>query len=161
MSKLYVGNLPFSTDEHTLRLLFSEGGREVRRVSLVIDRDTGRARGFAFVEMATEIEAEAAIAALDGREVGGRTLRVNAARERGSRPEQRPAEAAQRPRPEPRPSEAARRPRPESPERSWDRAPASAFAPDESRSHKPDAARRERNRRERERRREKRDDSDD
>ncbi len=84
-SKLYVGNLPFSVDEAQLRALFEEGGREVLEVNIVTDRDTGRPRGFAFVNMASQEEAQAAINALNGFELGGRTLRVNMAREQQPR----------------------------------------------------------------------------
>ncbi len=84
-SKVYVGNLPFSVDEQQLRTLFEEGGREVLEVKIVTDRDTGRPRGFAFVNMASQEEAQAAINALNGFEVGGRTLTVNMAREQQPR----------------------------------------------------------------------------
>jgi RNA recognition motif-containing protein len=84
-SKVYVGNLPFSVDEQQLRKLFEEGGREVLEVSIVTDRDTGRPRGFAFVNMASQEEAQAAINALNGYEMGGRTLTVNMAREQQPR----------------------------------------------------------------------------
>lgn len=81
-TKLYVGNLSYATNEETLRAVFGEGGRQVRNVSIIIDRETGRSRGFAFVQMASPEEAQAAIAALDGHEVAGRPLRVKEARER-------------------------------------------------------------------------------
>jgi RNA recognition motif-containing protein len=84
-SRVYVGNLPFSVDEQQLRTLFEEGGREVLEVKIVTDRDTGRPRGFAFVDMASQEEAQAAINSLNGFEVGGRTLTVNMARERQPR----------------------------------------------------------------------------
>lgn len=84
-SKVYVGNLPFSVDEQQLRALFEEGGREVLEVNIVMDRDTGRPRGFAFVNMASQEEAQGAITALNGRDVGGRALTVNMAREPQSR----------------------------------------------------------------------------
>lgn len=80
-SKVYVGNLPFSVDEQQLRALFEEGGREVLEVNIVMDRDTGRPRGFAFVNMASQEEAEGAITALNGRDLGGRALTVNMARQ--------------------------------------------------------------------------------
>ncbi len=80
-SKLYVGNLPFSVDEQQLRALFEEGGREVLEINIVTDRDTGRPRGFAFVNMASQEGAQAAITALNGRDLGGRALTVNMARE--------------------------------------------------------------------------------
>ena len=76
--KLYVGNLPFNTTEADLQSLFAQHGT-VHSVSLITDRDTGRPRGFAFVEMDG---AEAAITALDGQDFGGRSLKVNIARER-------------------------------------------------------------------------------
>jgi cold-inducible RNA-binding protein len=76
--KLYVGNLPFSVTSDDLQGLFSQHG-EVHSVNLVTDRETGRPRGFAFVEMAN---ADAAIDALNGQEFEGRTLNVNVARER-------------------------------------------------------------------------------
>jgi len=80
-SKVYVGNLPFSVDEQQLRALFEEGDREVLEVNIVMDRDTGRPRGFAFVNMASQEGAQAAITALNGRDLGGRALTVNMARE--------------------------------------------------------------------------------
>ncbi len=84
-TRLYVGNLPFDVDEGQLRTLFQEGGWTVAEVKVVMDRDTGRPRGFAFVEMASQADAQAAIAALNGREVGGRALTVNEAHERAPR----------------------------------------------------------------------------
>lgn len=84
--RLYVGNLSFETTEATLTAEFGRDGRRVSSVSIVTDRDTGRPRGFAFVEMASEGDAEGAIKALDGSEVDGRTLRVNVAEERKTRP---------------------------------------------------------------------------
>ena len=84
-TRLYVGNLPFSTSEATLRTAFEKDGRQVVEVKIVTDRDTGRPRGFAFVEMSSPSDAEAAIAAMDGQDLEGRTLRVNLAEERGSR----------------------------------------------------------------------------
>ena len=84
-TRLFVGNLPFSVDEQQLRTLFEEGGRQVSEVKIVTDRDTGRPRGFAFVDMSTEQEAQAAINSLNGRDMGGRALTVNEARERAPR----------------------------------------------------------------------------
>lgn len=84
-SKVYVGNLPFTTDETQLRALFGEDGRVVNSVNIVTDRDTGRPRGFAFVEMGSPSDAQAVIDALNGRALGGRTLTVNEAREREPR----------------------------------------------------------------------------
>jgi len=74
-NKLFVGNLPFSITESELTEVFSQSGT-VASASIVTDRDTGRARGFGFVEMSTQDEAEAAIRALDGRNVGGRNISV-------------------------------------------------------------------------------------
>ncbi len=81
-TRLYVGNLSFGTTEAALRELFAADGRTVSEVKIVTDRDTGQPRGFAFVEMGSPADAQAAISALQGREVDGRTLTVNAARER-------------------------------------------------------------------------------
>ncbi len=83
-NKLYVGNLSYSTESDSLHQLFSQYG-EIVSVNVITDRDTGRPRGFGFVEMATADAAQAAIAALDGTELDGRRLRVNEAQER-SRP---------------------------------------------------------------------------
>ena len=80
--RLYVGNLSYDTTEDSLRAAFSEGGRNVTDLHILIDRDTGRSRGFGFVELGTEEEAQAAIEAMDGRDVDGRPLKVNEARER-------------------------------------------------------------------------------
>lgn len=80
-NKLYVGNLPFGTTEDQLAQTFGEYGT-VGRASIVTDRDTGRSRGFGFVEMGTDQEAQAAIAALDGTMLDGRTIQVNVARPR-------------------------------------------------------------------------------
>ena len=80
MKKIYVGNLPYSATEDELRELFSQHG-DVTSVSLVNDRETGRPRGFGFVEMADE-DADLAVQALDGAQMGGRTLKVNEARPR-------------------------------------------------------------------------------
>jgi RNA recognition motif-containing protein len=82
--KLYVGNLSFSTSEDELRQLFEQYG-QVASATLVMDRDTGRPRGFGFVEMNDDGEAKAAIAALNGQNVGGRDLTVNEARPREDR----------------------------------------------------------------------------
>ena len=86
MKNLFVGNMSFQTTESELQALFEQYG-EVTRVQVMTDRDTGRARGFAFVEMANDEDAAKAIAALNGKEFGGRQLNVNEARpkpERGS-----------------------------------------------------------------------------
>lgn len=79
--KIYVGNLSYSTTEQSLRTAFEQFG-SVDEVSLVMDRDTGRPRGFAFVTMSNPSEATAAMEALDGSELDGRPLRVNEARPR-------------------------------------------------------------------------------
>lgn len=79
MKKLYVGNLSFDASEDELRRLFEAHGA-VESAKLATDRDTGRARGFGFVEMANDSEADSAIIALNGAEVGGRALIVNEAR---------------------------------------------------------------------------------
>jgi len=84
-TKLYVGNLNYNTTEQILREAFGANGREVASVSIIMDRETGRPRGFAFVEMATDEGAKAALAELDGQELDGRMLRINEARERESR----------------------------------------------------------------------------
>ncbi len=81
--KLYIGNLPFSSTEDDLRDLFSRHGT-VESVNVITDRDTGRPRGFAFIEFDEASAAQAAIAALDGSDLGGRTINVNEARERGA-----------------------------------------------------------------------------
>jgi len=82
MSKrLYVGNIPFSVTEDELREAFGAHG-SVSGVDVILDRETGRPRGFAFVEMEDAQAAEAAIEALDGTDFGGRNLRVNEAQER-------------------------------------------------------------------------------
>ncbi len=81
-SRLYVGNLPFSADEDQVRQLFSQDGREVTEVKLITDRDTGRPRGFGFVEMGNSGDADAAISTLNGYSMDGRALTVNEARER-------------------------------------------------------------------------------
>ena len=80
-SNIYVGNLSFGTSSSELETLFAEYGT-VTRAQVVSDRDTGRSRGFGFVEMASSSEAEAAINALNGRNVDGRDLKVNIAKER-------------------------------------------------------------------------------
>ncbi len=82
--KLYVGNLSFGTTEAELEQLFSQVGT-VDSASMVMDRDTGRSRGFAFVEMSSKSEGEAAIAKFNGTELDGRSLTVNEAKPRESR----------------------------------------------------------------------------
>ncbi len=81
-SRLYVGNLPFSADEDQVRELFAQNDRTVNEVKLITDRDTGRPRGFGFVEMGSSEEADAAVRELDGYSMDGRALKVNEARER-------------------------------------------------------------------------------
>lgn len=83
-NKLYVGNLSYGTTEDSLRVAFEAGGRQVARASVVTDRETGRSRGFGFVEMATAEDAKAAIAALDGTQLDGRAIKVNEARDRNA-----------------------------------------------------------------------------
>jgi len=82
MSKrLYVGNLPYATDETTLRDLFSQYG-QVESVQIATDRETGRSRGFAFIDMATDGDAQAAIHGLSGYQMDGRVLTIEEARPR-------------------------------------------------------------------------------
>ena len=83
-TKLYVGNLAFQTTSQELQELFATAGT-VESASVVEDRDTGRSRGFAFVEMSTKEEAAAAIDQFNGKEVGGRALKVNEAKPRENR----------------------------------------------------------------------------
>ena len=85
MKNLYVGNVPHSTTESELRTAFEAHG-PVEKISIVTDRDTGRSRGFAFVEMTNASEADKAIAALNGTEFGGRTLTINEAKPKTDRP---------------------------------------------------------------------------
>ena len=80
-SKLYVGNLPYSTTDSDLQSLFSQAGT-VTSASVVKDRDSGRSKGFGFVEMSSDSEAQAAISQFDGKDFQGRTLKVNIARPR-------------------------------------------------------------------------------
>jgi len=83
--KLYVGNLSFETTENDLQDLFEQHG-QVSEVSLMMDRMTGKSRGFAFITMSDKAQAEAAMAALNGKELAGRALTVNEARAREERP---------------------------------------------------------------------------
>ena len=83
--KLYVGNLPYSTTEEDLRSLFAEYGTVVS-AAVVSDRETGRSKGFGFVELETPEQAKASIDALNGKDFGGRNLVVNEARPREERP---------------------------------------------------------------------------
>ena len=82
--KLYVGNLTYGTTDSTLEQLFGEFGT-VQSAQVIMDRDTGRSKGFGFVEMGSDQEAQAAIAALSGQMVGGRSLTVNEAKPREDR----------------------------------------------------------------------------
>jgi cold-inducible RNA-binding protein len=81
-TKLYVGNLPYEITEDALREAFGADGRQVREVSIITDRMTGKPRGFAFVQMGSDADAQSAIEALNGRELSGRTLKVSEAHER-------------------------------------------------------------------------------
>ena len=87
-NRLFVGNLPFSATEEQVRALCAEDGRVVTSAKIVTDRETGQSRGFAFVDLETDEMAKAAIAALNGRDLGGRPLKVNEAQEKpgGGRP---------------------------------------------------------------------------
>jgi RNA recognition motif-containing protein len=84
LKNIFVGNLNFNTSEDELRQLFEVHG-QVDRVSIMMDRDTGRSRGFGFVEMASAEDGEKAIAALNGAQIGGRALNVNEARPKPER----------------------------------------------------------------------------
>lgn len=84
MKNIFVGNLSFGATEDSIRTMFEAYGT-VDRVSVVTDRDTGRARGFGFVEMSVDAEADRAIAALNGRDLDGRTLNINEARPKEDR----------------------------------------------------------------------------
>src|SRR5437016_5532861 len=82
--KLYVGNLTYGVTDSTLEQMFATHGT-VQSAQVIMDRDTGRSKGFGFVEMGSDQEAQAAIAALNGKDVGGRALTVNEARPREER----------------------------------------------------------------------------
>ncbi len=82
--KLYVGNLSYDVTDSALEQMFQEFG-EVRSAQVIVDRDTGRSKGFGFVEMGNDNEAQAAIQALNGKQVGGRSLTVNEARPKEDR----------------------------------------------------------------------------
>jgi cold-inducible RNA-binding protein len=84
LKNIFVGNLDFNTSEDELRKLFETHG-QVDRITILTDRDTGRSRGFGFVEMANAEEGDKAIAALNGTQIGGRTLNVNEARPKTER----------------------------------------------------------------------------
>ena len=86
MTNIYVGNLSYDVGDAELQALFEPYG-EVRSAKVIMDRETGRARGFGFVEMSDDNEANEAIEALNGNESGGRRLTVNVARPRSERPE--------------------------------------------------------------------------
>jgi cold-inducible RNA-binding protein len=84
--KIYVGNLSYSTSEEDIRKAFSQHGT-VDSADLIMDRNTGRSKGFAFVQMGVDSEAQAAINALNGKDVDGRSLNVNVAKPREERPQ--------------------------------------------------------------------------
>jgi cold-inducible RNA-binding protein len=84
-TRLFVGNLSYRVTEEELKEVFEEGGRNVVEVKIVTDRDTGRSRGFAFVELGNDQDAAAAIESLSGREVAGRAINVSEARARAPR----------------------------------------------------------------------------
>jgi len=83
--RLFIGNLAWSTTEDTLRAALEEGGRTCESVRIIMDRETGRPRGFAFAEMASEEDTQAVIGDLNGQELDGRPLRVNEAEDRPPR----------------------------------------------------------------------------
>ncbi len=85
MKKIFVGNLPWKTTDNDLRDMFSQNG-EVSKAEIVMDRMTGRSRGFGFVEMTNDSEADAAISAWNGKDMEGRALTVNEARPQEARP---------------------------------------------------------------------------
>jgi RNA recognition motif-containing protein len=82
--RVYVGNLSYNTTEGTLRTLFAEYG-EIESINLITDRDTGRPKGFGFVEMATDQAAQAAISALNGKSIDDREIKVNEAKPQADR----------------------------------------------------------------------------
>ncbi len=84
-SRLYVGNLAFNTTEDAIRAAFEEGGGTCKDIHIVTDRETGRPRGFGFVEMNSDQEAQAVIAAMDGKDLEGRNLTVNEAKPRAQK----------------------------------------------------------------------------
>lgn len=83
--RLFVGNLSFNTTEDGLAAMFQQGGWATSSISVVTDRETGRSRGFAFVDLANDADLPAVIAGLDGKQLDGRALRVNEAEERKPR----------------------------------------------------------------------------
>ncbi len=85
---IYVGNLPYNVTEDELKELFSEFG-EVTTVNIITDKFSGQSKGFGFVEMTNDSEADEAIKALDGNELKGRNIKVNQAKPRGERPQRR------------------------------------------------------------------------
>jgi RNA recognition motif-containing protein len=85
VKNIFVGNLSFGSTEDDVRAMFEQYGN-VDRVSVITDRETGRSRGFAFVEMGDDNEAERAISSLNGAQIGGRTINVNEARPKSERP---------------------------------------------------------------------------
>lgn len=95
MINIYVGNLSFQSTEEELHSLFSNHG-EVSKVSIIADRDSGRSKGFAFVEMPDSAQAQKAIDALNDCEIKGRKLRVNEAKPREDRPRRAPRNAGNR-----------------------------------------------------------------
>jgi len=86
---IYVGNLSYNMSEDDLRDVFTEYG-EVAKAAIIMDRQTGQSKGFGFVEMPVDAEAEQAIQSLDGSSVNGRNIKVNQARPREDRPQHRP-----------------------------------------------------------------------
>jgi RNA recognition motif-containing protein len=86
---IYVGNLPFSISDGDLEKLFSQFGT-VSEIKIITDRDTGRSKGFGFVEMANQSEGEEAIKQLDGKEIDGRNIKVNVAKPKEDRPRRGP-----------------------------------------------------------------------
>jgi len=87
--KLYVGNLSYSVDDHSLNQNFSDFGT-VSSAKVMMDRDSGRSKGFGFVEMSSDAEAKQAIDSLNGKDVKGRNINVNEARPRPERPQRAP-----------------------------------------------------------------------
>ena len=81
-TRLFIGNLPFTTTEDDLHAILSEGGRTVKEIHIPSDRETGRPRGFAFADMGSEADAQSAIKALDGPDLDGRRIKVNEAQPR-------------------------------------------------------------------------------
>ena len=97
--KLFVGNIPYDLSETDLRSVFEEGGFQVTEVKIISDKFTGKSRGFGFVSFEKDADAEDAINALDGRQVGGRTLKLAVAKKKEDR-EGRPPRGPRRPRQE-------------------------------------------------------------